>query len=652
MNIRHFTSVVILLSGLVSQCFADVSAVEQVRPSAGSSVIENRDQFNSMAAGDRAVSTLQLSEVKFIITDIRTDSPDLYFINSNEFMYHWKFFNDALGWNMSLIDFNTRTYTDFNRLILAGSVVAYDRYSDSDCRNGVYTVEFWPSDPVHAGDAALAVSMISSGMAFAAGRILYHPTGESQVKIYNDEVGQFAEKGVPVIQTGDLYSRVDYMALNTGACCGILRDGSSRGAFSAGDIPVFESVPNDIGHVAGIITTIPQTPLSHINLKAVQNGTPNLYVQGFTDTEQYRSLLGRYVRLTATIEGYSVEEIPFAEAVEWLDSVRPETVTVLPADLEEKRILPLDEIRLANSSACGAKAASLGELTWCIPSFSVPDGYAVPFYYYHSFMQYNDLYAVIDSLISTDEFNSSVENREQILHDIRSLIRDADVPPWIMDSLSVMASNFEPGTSLRCRSSTNNEDLPGFNGAGLYSSFTHHSDEGHISETIKQVWAGMWTFRAFEEREFYRIDQLSGAMGVVVHPSYREELANGVAVTRNIFNPFINGVYVNVQPGDDMVTNPQAESVPEEFIVTEQNLTGRAVREIQYLGASNRTSAGERVLSEQQIDQLVSYLTMIHNHYRMVYGVDRDDPWFAMEIEFKITSEGELVVKQARPWVF
>jgi len=269
MNIRHFTSVVILLSGLVSQCFADVSAVEQVRPSAGSSVIENRDQFNSMAAGDRAVSTLQLSEVKFIITDIRTDSPDLYFINSNEFMYHWKFFNDALGWNMSLIDFNTRTYTDFNRLVLAGSVVAHDRYSDSDCRNGVYTVEFWPSDPVHAGDAALAVSMISSGMAFAAGRILYHPTGESQVKIYNDEVGQFAEKGVPVIQTGDLYSRVDYMALNTGACCGILRDGSSRGAFSAGDIPVFESVPNDIGHVAGIITTIPQTPLSHINLKAV-----------------------------------------------------------------------------------------------------------------------------------------------------------------------------------------------------------------------------------------------------------------------------------------------------------------------------------------------------------------------------------------------
>ncbi len=643
-DIRYYAVAIVLLSGLFFRCFAAVPA--------SISVMENRNQFDLLAAGDRAVSTQQLSEVKFIITDIRTDSPRLYFINSSEFIYHWNYFNDVLGWNMSLIDFNTRTYTDFNRLILAGSVVAHDRYSDRDHRNGVYTVEFWPSDPVHAEDAALAVSMISEGMAFASDRILYHPTGESQVRIFDDEAGQFVERGVPVIQTGELYSGVDYMALNAGTCCGVLRDGSSGRAFSAGDIPVYKSVPNDIGHVAGIITTIPQTPLSHINLKAVQNGTPNIYVQGFTDTDLYKSLLGHYVRLTATTGEYYVEEIPFAEAVEWLDSARPDTVTVLTADLEESRILPLGDLRLANSPAYGAKAANLGELTWCIPSFSVPYGYAVPFYYYHNFMQYNNLYVIVDSLISADEFNRSVGNREQILHQVRRLIRDADVPAWMMDSLSVMVTNFEPGVSLRCRSSTNNEDLPGFNGAGLYSSFTHHPDEGHISETIKQVWAGMWTFRAFEEREFYRIDQMSAVMGVVVHPSYREELANGVAVTRNIFNPFINGVYVNVQPGDDMVTNPQAESVPEEFLVTEQNVTGRVVQEIQYLGLSNRTYGDERVLSEQQIDQLVSYLTMIHDHYGTVYGVDQDDPWFAMEIEFKITSESELVVKQARPWVF
>jgi hypothetical protein len=622
------------------------------RTYAGTSVIEDVNVFYKLASGDETESPLRLSEVKFLITDVRTDHPELYFIDSSVFRYHWKFFNDGLGWNMSLIDFNTRTYTDYNRRLIAGSVVIHPSYNNTEYPEGIFTIEFWPSDPIHADEASMALELIAAGMDFASCRVFYHPTGQSQVAIYNNELEDFDTNNVPVILTGDLYEGVSYAALNTGSCCGVLRDGSSGISFSAGDIPVFNSVPNDIGHVAGIITTVPQTPLSHINLKALQNGTPNVYIQNFTETERYRLLLGRYVRFTAFPEGYTIEQIPFAEAVEWLESIRPDTMTVLAGELGETRIQSLDEIRLSNALAYGAKAANLGELTWCLPSFSVPDGYAVPFYYYRSFMKHNDLYNAVDSMISLDEFNGTARDREEILRSVRRLIRDSEVPPWMMDSLSVMAAQFDPGTPIRCRSSTNNEDLPGFNGAGLYNSFTHHPDEGHISETIKQVWAGMWTLRAFEEREFHRIDQMSAAMGVVVHPSFRGEQANGVAVTRNIFNPFVSGSYVNVQLGDDMVTNPGSESVPEEFIVTDQNITGHSVREIQYTGLSNRVASGEMVLSEQQIDQLVSYLNMVHNHYRRLYDVDQDDPYFAMEIEFKITSEGELVVKQARPWVF
>lgn len=640
--------------GCVEVCFAGthgVTAGYNTALNSGISVIEDRAVFDRLASGDDGRASFQLSEVKFLITDIRTDNPKLYFIDSNAFEYHWKFFNEALGWNLSLLDFNTRTYTDFNRRLMAGSVVAHDRYAGSGQSGGIYTIEFWPSDPVHADEAALAFRLILHGMAYAGERIVYHPAGETQVRIYNEENGLFEAAGVPVLLTSELFSGVDYAALNTGEACGILRNGSSGGVHSARDIPVFQTIPNDISHVAGIITTIPQTPLSHINLKAVQNGTPNIYIPNFTDTAEYQSLLGRYVRLTALPGGYTIEEIPFSAAVEWLESVRPDSATILNRELAEQRIQSLENIRLADSGAYGAKAASLGELTWCLPSFSVPDGYAIPFYYYHKFMEYNDLYRAADSLTALDEFNCSVEEREDMLRELRRRIRESKIPPWMMDSLSVMAAQFEPGEPLRCRSSTNNEDLPGFNGAGLYSSFTHHAEEGHISETIKQVWAGMWTYRAFEEREFYRINHLSGAMAVLVHPSYRGELANGVAVTRNVFNPFITGFYVNVQAGEDMVTNPESESVPEEFLLTEQNITGDVLREIQYTGLSNRVQSGGRVLSAEHIEQLADYLEMIHNHYASVYGMDRTDAAFAMEIEFKITLDGELIVKQARPWV-
>ncbi len=613
--------------------------------------IEDRAAFDMLASSTESDESFVLPEVKFLITDIRTGCPKLYFINSNAYEYHWIFFGEGLGWHIDLHSFNSRTYTDQNRMLIAGSVIAHDRYTGSDGSSGIFTIEFWPSDPIHSDDADMACRLVNAGMTFAEDRILYHPTGQTQVRIYEEERDSFEAEGIPVIFTSELFEGVDYAALNPGTACGMLTDGSSSGTFSARDIVVFRTIPNDISHVAGIITTIPQTPLSHINLKAIQNHTPNIYIPDFTETREFLSLLGKYVRLTALPGGYSIEEVSFFEAMNWLESVRPDTVTFLASILTDNRIGDLEDIRLADSGIYGAKASGLGELTRCLPSAGHPDGCAVPFSYYHIFMKHNNLYSAVDSLMALPDFSSNVELREEMLRNLRRRIRESELPAWMMDSLSALPSRFEPGIPLRCRSSTNNEDLPGFNGAGLYSSYTHHANEGHISETIKQVWAGIWNFRAFEEREFYRIDQSSAAMGVVVHPSYRDELANGVAVTQNIFNPFVTGFYVNVQVGEDMVTNPDSQSIPEEFLITEQNVTGIPVREIQYINLSNRVSNGETVLSEGQIDQLTEYLDRIHDHFAGVYGYDRDDIEFAMEIEFKITSDGVLVVKQARPWV-
>ena len=136
-----------------------------------------------------------------------------------------------------------------------------------------------------------------------------------------------------------------------------------------------------------------------------------------------------------------------------------------------------------------------------------------------------------------------------MLAQIRTAIEEGTVPMWMMKSFTELQRQFEPGVPLRCRSSTNNEDQSDFNGAGLYESFTHHEREGHISHSIRQVWAGMWTYRAYQERDFHSISHNSACMGVVVYPSFRNEAANGVAVTQNIYDPLVAGYYVNVRLG-------------------------------------------------------------------------------------------------------
>ena len=56
-------------------------------------------------------------------------------------------------------------------------------------------------------------------------------------------------------------------------------------------------------------------------------------------------------------------------------------------------------------------------------------------------------------------------------------------------------------------------------------------------------------------------------------------------------------------------------------------------------------------MSDAQIDQLRRHLQDIHDHFEGLYNPGPDEP-FAMEIEFKITSDDVLSIKQARPWVF
>ena len=145
------------------------------------------------------------------------------------------------------------------------------------------------------------------------------------------------------------------------------------------------------------------------------------------------------------------------------------------------------------------------------PAGTVPDGFAVPFYFYDRFMTESGLYDDIKEMLADSAFQTDFTTQVKKLKDLRKAIKDAETPDWIKEALTAMHAAYPEGQSLRYRSSTNNEDLPGFNGAGLYDSKTQKPDETEedgIAKSLKQVYASLWNFRAFIERDFHRIDHL------------------------------------------------------------------------------------------------------------------------------------------------
>ncbi len=614
----------------------------------GSFFILDRPAFEFYAARSNFPGAVQAREVKFLIEKVDTNEPRLYFMNTNNIEFHYYFTRDSLGSSLSIGAFNSQTYFTDNKRFIAGSLVAHDHFEGEFGEQGIYTMEFWPTDPVKFEHVSLAYRLLTNGFSFAAGKTFYHAPSETQRFLYEEEKALYESSEVKVIPTEVLFEKISYVPLNLGVSYGrlVLAEGASQ--LSVRDIVIFDTIPNTLSHIAGIITELPQTPLSHINLKAKQNGTPNAYVRDIGDDAEVQSLLGSNVRYEVTPDGYTLTPASQEEVDAYFESVRPTEEQFPVRNLSVQTIPALSDVGFEDFDSIGAKAANVAELAKFLPQGMVPDGYAVPFYYYDEFMKFNGFYDEAQAMMETAGFASDPDIRDSALDAFRDRIRDdGQLPQWMLDDLQTMHDGFPQGQSIRCRSSTNNEDLPGFNGAGLYNSYTHHPDEGHISKSMKQVWASLWTYRAFEEREFYRIDHFTTAMGVLAHINFSNEQVNGVGVTKNIFDANWRGYYVNAQVGEDLVTNPNEESIPEEFLVAD--LLGAERYEIQYIRNSNQVESGLKVLSKDQVFELADRMGDVQEHFQVLY--DRFDDAFAMEIEFKITEAGELSIKQARPWV-
>ncbi len=608
---------------------------EQVKFTDGTATVPDRETFEKLSyqGTDVRIDT-QLTGIEFVkfqIERTHTQNPQLYFMNTETHRSHGSFMRAA---GLARGQGQMR------------GVLSYRPLSTSpNGEPGVYTFEFNPNDAFPFEEIKLAHDLLVAKMPILKNRLGYCPLWGA-IDIYFHEKTFYDAAEFPVYFEDDLYANIGYLPLNQAASFGRLRVLEIDERPSPRDIVICRTLPNEMSRVAGIITGVRQTPLSHVNLRAIQDKVPNAFIAKAWENTEIAPLIGRYVYYEVSADGFEIREATFKEVETHFADLRPLKTQKPARDLSITKVLPLDSIGFADASRFGVKTANMATLrTLGFPEGTVPNGFGVPLSFYDAFMKHNDFYAEAEALLKDSEFQDNYDTREAELKGFRERIKAAKMPTWMMDALSELQNAFPEGTSLRCRSSTNNEDLPGFSGAGLYDSYTHHPDEGHLSKSIKQVFASLWNFRAFEAREFYRIDHFVTAMGVLVHPNFADELANGVAVTDDVVYQTVGNYYLNTQVGENLVTNPEGQSNPEEVLMDWWDSTNYRV-----VKTSNRTEGEKRILTDTYLRELSRYLMAIHNKFSLLYGPAGQTADFAMEIEFKITSEGKLSIKQARPW--
>jgi len=627
--------------------------------------------FNALASVPMDTSLSGARSAK-VVLDTENDNT-LYFQNSQRYQLHWDFVSANLPNPGGQSTFEQTQYyaPESERRFMLGAVTHYEGPD-------IWALELAAYDTATPSMIKKLFDVIKD-RAFFGPALRFHPTSQTLEKVAKN-----LDSGVPVITTSELYGSISYQPLVLASAMGQLlfftSDQIQSGTFVPyNSIVVLDQTPNDISVVAGIISQEFQSPLSHINVLSSNRHTPNMGLRGAWTNTELRALEGKWIELTVGAENWSPREVTAEEAEAYYQAHKPTPVALAAFDTSIRGLWNVEDV-VPGYKSYTTGAAKREAIATKVPSFGgktvnysvmaqtsdipVPKAFAIPMYYYDKFMRDNGLYDEIDRLMATDAFQNDPADRMEELRRFRNKIMTGVIDPELQDSLKAkLAAEFTgvdgKPIAMRFRTSTNSEDLDAFPCAGCYES--HTGDPGvcwdDVLNAMRLAYSSVWLFRTYEERDYYGVDQKSVGMALLVHHTFQNETANGVAVTNNPFdstgmNP---GFYVNVEYGGDaeVVHLPPG-------VTTDQFLYfyGTPNNPIQPISSSNLIPEGTTVLTASQTYALGTALDAIHRLFAPAYRKSSTS-WYAMDVEFKfapvdavgnVTSEPTLWVKQARPY--
>ena len=507
--------------------------------------------------------TVGSDELGKCVIDVKTDA--IYFFDVNLFNIHADFVLGVLlkqAWNYE----NVKEYNKNYERVKPKFILCYLTHHLKVDR---WTLSFWEGDKIGPDDVVRTWKRLQKS--FFMKKLAFRPDSPMQQKI----APAVHKGGIETVTNDEIYKAAEFQAFTKGRAVGKLRVVAigtpyESLVFDRHDIVLLQESYPDITPVAGIIATQFSTPLSHVNLRAGAWGIPNAGDK--KAREKFGKLDGKIVYYEVTDTSVTLREATPEEVKELEGRIANAKHVDLPkANLEDSRLAMLTRMRAKDVVIYGTKASNLGEIvTANVPGVRVPMGFGVPFFYYVQHMKQNGLDVKVKEMLGDARWKSDAAWRKGALEEMRKAIMEAPIDEHTLDAIYKRVRVELGGRGVFVRSSSNSEDLPGFNGAGLYDTVGNVRGKKALGEALKFVWASLWNSRAVEEREAFGIDHQQVYMAVLVQIGINATAA-GVLVTKDLWDPTDqNGFTINAKWGlGERVV--QGQKSPEQVIFDPTN---------------------------------------------------------------------------------
>jgi hypothetical protein len=598
-----------------------------------SPALASRAEFDTLARVF-ADQPYALPHVMFVID--RKDANKVYYVNSKRYRFHKDFVN---GTYLSLErgqEFFENNYLKPNRRFVLGTV-AYQ----APVRR--WTFEFWEGDTAPADLIRLASERINA--------TFFEPVAYKPNSLKQEEESA-GITGLDRVLQSEITQGQEYQALNVAKGLGrvhVVEKLDETVEIGFNEILVLSEVPISLPPVAGVIVSKPSTPLSHVNLLTKGWGVPNAYIKNAH--ELLKEYDGWWVEFETLPDRYVIRRADNSRLDEYQRQLKARTDLMRPrSNLSESRLLDLRFQRARMADAYGAKSANLGEVFRArIPGVTVPGGFTIPVRYYDEFMKENGLDEAVLSMLEDQRFVHDPPYRRERLKEMRERIAGARMSEGLRESVLRKVRAEYAGKGLFVRSSSNVEDLPNFSGAGLYDTVANVREEEKLVTAIKQVWASLWNFAAYEARERAGVDHTQSLMAVLVQEGVNADSA-GVLITADPFDRDNRGaVYISAKRGLGIKV-VEGKRIPEQLIFLPQSNSVKVLTRsdedslltFDEAGGVREVPIGEErnVLTDDMVRRLARAGTQIK---RLFGGREQDIEWLYLG--------GRLYIVQSRPYV-